>query len=354
MRAIARWVLLLLLVPLGGVLAVIGLELGLRALPVTKGLFRAHDATTFPLPAYEPDLRWTHSIGWDLRFPVHGRTNNYGQVSPFDYQKARKVTAVIGDSFVEGQLNAYPDTLQGRLAATLRGSESVYSFGIGGNSLSDYAATTRIVSREFDIDALVFYIVDGDIRESFDGDPGHYRYVAAGDTVRLEYVPLPPLSWRGRLLRRIGESSLLFYVFANLRFQPHDLVFRASQPKPAPVDVARAGAARNLSVIAAFLDELQHSGIAPQRIVLVLDSDRYALYRGTTDVQPKDDARQRALLAAEARGRGFQVIDMAPIFAADWQVHRTHFDYYPLDRHLDGYGNALIARAIAQRIEAPR
>lgn len=351
MRTFLLRIAWLMLVPLGTIAGFAGIELGLRFLPVTKGLLLAHDQGSFPLPAYEPNLQWTHSIGWDLRLPIHGRTNNFGQVSPFDYREGARILAVVGDSFVEGQLNNYPDSLQGRIAAALPAQGPVYSFGLGGNSLSDYVATVEIVAREFALDTCVFYIVDGDIRESFDGDPGHYRFVQDPGGTRLEYVRLPPVSWRGRLLRSIGESSLLFYMFSNLRFQPRDLLPGAMKSTPAPAPAATRHATRDRAGIEAFLDGIVSAGITPSRVVLVLDSDRFALYRRDSDARTKDDPAERDFLMSEATRRGFQVLDMSPIFAADYRGHRTYFDFYPLDRHLNAYGNALVAQHIAALLE---
>jgi hypothetical protein len=346
------WVILLVIGALGGAIAI---ELALRLLPVTKGLFRAHDTEAFPLPRYESNLQWTHSIGWDLRFPVHGRTNNYGQVSPFDYVAGRPVVALIGDSFVEGQLNAYPDTLHARLAEALEvPNERVYAFGLGGNSLSDYLATASITAREFRLDALVFFIVDGDIRESLDVDRGHYRFVGGDDTLRLRYEPLPPVSARGRALRLVGDSSLLFYAFSNLRFQPRNLMPGFLKTAAAPASTpAPAAIERTHAIIDAFVEGIAELGVSPERIVLVIDTDRYALYRGATDPL-KDSPDARARLMAAARQRGFAVIDMAPVFAADYHRHTRKFDYFPLDRHLDGYGNGLAARMIAEALGGGR
>jgi hypothetical protein len=344
----------LILIAAGMLCGVIAIELALRLLPVSKGLFLAYDSGAFPLPRYEAHLRWTHSIGWDLRFPVEGRTNNYGQVSPFDYVDGSAAVALIGDSFVEGQLNAYPDTLHARLADALAvPNERVYAFGLGGNSLSDYLATATIAARQFKLDALVFFIVDGDIRESLDFDRGHYRFVKENGVLRLHYEPLAPLSARGRALRLIGDSSLLFYAFSNLRFKPRDLLpsfANTTSVRRAPMPAAIP---RNDAIIDAFLQGVAAIGIPADRVVFVVDSDRYALYRTAQDT-PKDAPQARAHLIASARERGHAVVDMAPVFADDYARNRRAFDFHPLDRHLNAYGNSLAARSIATALGTPQ
>lgn len=344
MRRLGRLAVALLCLLAGALAGLIALELALRALPVSKGLYRERDPARVQWQGYEPGLPWVHSIGWDLREPRGGRTNNFGQPAPFDYEPGDECVALIGDSFVEGQLNWYADTLQGRLAQYLG---PVYAFGLGGNSLSDYLALARSVTRSFHPRALVFLVVDGDIIESMDRDQGHFRFVPGARGMELAFTPLQPLSWRGHLLRKIGESSLLYYVFSNLRARPADLKFSwrhvTDTPHAAPRS-SRQGPYR--AIVDAFVEGVAATGVPPARVVLVLDSDRYALYDAHLASVPKDAPPARALLASEARRRGFTVVDMDATFRADWNVHHRTFDYYPMDRHWNAHGNALAAARI--------
>jgi hypothetical protein len=349
MLATARTRSIIALILLGAVMSGIGLELALRMLPVTRGLYHSQDVGTFPLLRFDPHLSWTHSIGWDFRYPVHGTTYNFGQVSPFDYVQGERAVVVVGDSFVEGQLNYYQDSLQGRLQGELQG-KPVYSFGMDGNSLSDYIATVQIISADFKFDALVFYIVDGDIRESFDEDPGHYLLAGRPDALYLQYQPKGPQSTLGRAVRDIGGSALVSYAFANLRFQMNDLLPSAAKSRRAttPASGADTRIDRDRRGVDFFLDSLEKAAVAPSHVVLALDSDRYRIYDPHLARRPKDDPINRQYLASEARRRGFQVLDMAPNFESDYREHRIHFDYFPLDRHLNGYGNGLVADLIAE------
>jgi len=249
------------------------------------------------------------------------------------------------------QLNNYQDSLQGRLRDDLQG-KPVYSFGMSGNSLSDYIATVQITSADFKFDALVFYIVDGDIRESFDVDPGHYMLAGWPDALYLRYQPKGAQSTLGRVLRGIGGSALVNYAFANLRFQINDLLPTAAKSKPvtAPASAVDTRTDRDRRAVDFFLDNLARTPVVPSRVVLALDSDRYRIYDPKLADRPKDDPINRQYLASEARRRGFQVLDTAPNFESDYREHGIHFDYFPLDRHLNGYGNGLVANLVAKRL----
>src|SRR5450759_3982008 len=271
-------------------------------LPVSSGLYHSPEAGPFPLLRYDSHLSWTHSIGWDFRYPARGTTNNYGQVSPFDYLRGERAVIVLGDSFVEGQSNDYQDSLQGRLQGKLQG-KPVYSFGMSGNSLSDYIATVQIISADFKFDALVFYIVDGDIRESFDGDPGHYLLAGSPDELYLRYKAKGAQSALGRALRGIGGSALVNYAFGNLRFQMNDLLPTAAKSKPvtAPASANPTRTDRDRRAVDFFLDNLERAAVAPSRVVLALDSDRYRIYDPKLASRPKDLPINREYLASEAR-----------------------------------------------------
>ena len=86
-------------------------------------------------------------------------------------------------------------------------------------------------------------------------------------------------------------------------------------------------------------------------IILSCSTATAPLYRLDTDARTKDDPAERDFPTSEATRRGFQALDMGPIFAADYREHRAYFDFYPLDRHLSAYGNALVAQHIAALLE---
>ena len=134
---------------LGVVLALALLEIVLRFLPVPMGLYRTQRYDEWPLRSYEPKLPYTYSKSWALRNAHRGMTNNYGHIAPFDFHKDSAPVIVLGDSFVEGLMNAYPETLQGRLGALLGDPQSVYGLGVSGLSISDYLALSRLARDEF-------------------------------------------------------------------------------------------------------------------------------------------------------------------------------------------------------------
>ena len=82
-----------------------------------------------PILHFTPNRPFVNSLGWNMHNVVRGRVNNAGFVNDQDYVRdGPPLIAVIGDSFIEAQMVAYPQTLQGRLAAALAAEFRVYSF----------------------------------------------------------------------------------------------------------------------------------------------------------------------------------------------------------------------------------
>src|SRR5206468_7708073 len=82
-------------------------------------------------------------------------------------------------------------------------------------------------------------------------------------------------------------------------------------------------------------------------IVLLFDFDRYALYDPKLATPRKDAAPVRRLFMDMASRLGMRVVDMEHVFGADYALHHRMFDYFPLDRHWNGYGNRLAAGDVA-------
>jgi hypothetical protein len=278
-----------------------------------------------------------------------GTTNNYGHIAPIDFQPGSHPLLVVGDSFIESLMNDFDDTLQGLLGKRLGPAYPVYGLGGSGLSVSDYAVLASQARVEFAPAAIVFLIQDGDISESLLHRHGGYFLSKSGASFVPSYVPLTPnsvLQWA----RRHGvESALYLYLRSNLKFSPGDL-FGAFEPgnrvdshRPARellTDRERAVADWFLGAIA------QGSGVPSRCTLLLIDADRYAIYDAQLASPPKDSAVLRAHLIDRARALGYRVVDMEPIFRAEYARTRLKFDYWPIDRHWNRAGHALAAEVV--------
>src|SRR5260221_10501234 len=138
---------------LGALASVVALLLVLEAVlhlaPTAKGLHRANPASAASSARLVRNQPYTFSMGWDLRHVVRGRTNSMGFISPHEYAGDKSAVALIGDSFAEGEMLAWPESLAGRLDTLAAGRRKVFNFGLSGASLPHYLGIAREMRAQF-------------------------------------------------------------------------------------------------------------------------------------------------------------------------------------------------------------
>jgi hypothetical protein len=329
----------------GAATMLVALELALRLLPVNVGLYQTERSDLWPLNSFQAHLPYTVSTTWELRNARHGRTNNYGHLAPFDYIPSARPVIVVGNSYIESQMNDYSDTLQGHLGIMLRANEPVYGMGVSGMSMSDYLAMAGQASAEFAPRAAVFVLVNGDIGDSLTDRPGHYYFRETTDGWKLTLHPRKMYPLLTRIRQSVGDLYLYRYLTQNLRFTLPDLapVFREARARNVAVPVEKE-AAEQFAVVDRFLAELpRRSGIEPRCIAFLLDGDRYAIYDPRLASPQADLPEARAHFIRRASALGYRVADLQPLFREDYKNRRRHFDYYPTDAHWNGLAHRLAA-----------
>lgn len=334
---------------LGALALLVLLEGLMRVLPVSMGLGPTPDPAAWPLHAYEPNRPYRYSYSWAMLNAHAGTTNNYGHITPQDFRSGSRPMIVVGDSFIESQMNDYADTVQGMLGSRLGADHPVYGLGISGMSASDYVVLARQTRAEFAPSAAVFLISDGDISESLLPRNGGYFLRRRGAEFVPEFVPLSPSPVMVWVRAHVGELALYAYLRNNLKFSPGDIgrAFKwgASGASHAPQSAPAGDNERDVTEW--FLGELPRAtGVPPQCIVLLVDADRYAIYDPKRASSPNDSPEIRRDLISRGRAMGFKVVDLGPLFRAEFAQTRTKFDFWPLDRHWSRVGHALAADAV--------
>jgi hypothetical protein len=347
---------------IGGTL--LALEIVLRLLPVLSGTYAADPRAAWPVHTMIPDSRFTYSTGWNLQNIRHGRINNYGYVAPFDYFRAidgrenagrEGNIAVFGDSYVESQMNDYGDTLQGSLNEYLKTPRTVLNFGSAGAEMPDYLGTAPLVHRDFSPQWAVFVITLGDFTRGFSAGPGYFKW----QPERSPPVKLVPEIHRSGTSKGLRTVGLIRYLRGNLSLRPEELI-RLRRG----ADVAQtAGPCRNEvlskqdeSLLEAFVRELPKAlALPPERVILVFDSDRKAIYAGKTRAEvrkclPRAAAANERLQGLAERA-GIRVIDSYPVFERHFAARKGPLDRSPLDAHWNPTAHRLMAREVARIIE---
>lgn len=337
---------------LGVLLMLALLEALLRLLPVAMGLYSSENAKDWPLHNYEPGLSYTYSTTWAMLNAQRGTTNNYGHLAPFDFIPGSRPIIVIGDSYVESQMNPYSDTLQGQLGKKLANTTSVYGLGVSGLSVSDYLVLAGQARQEFNPVAAVFVIIDGDFSESLSKRSGNFWLQISGETTELQYAPLSRDSLLKKIRKIIGDSSLYRYLQVNLKFSPSNIIPLKFWQKPTakPVDRAVQNLEQQRFAVDWFLKNLPKKlGLPPKCTVFLIDGDRYALYDPKHASHPKDMPETRTYFIDRATLLGFRVADLNQTFIEAYGQVPLKFDHWPIDRHWNRRGHG-IAAAEAYRL----
>ena len=351
-------------------------EIVLRFLPVSTGLGSQPVNEASPVFRFLPNRDYVWSKDWNFNIVTRGHVNDAGFVNDRDYEagETTPLLAVIGDSYVEAAMVPYPDTLHGRLAAAVEGRGRVYSFAASGAPLSQYLVWARHARDVYRPDAMVFVIVGNDFDESllaYSRGPGFHRYYE--DTsgtlslVRIDFEP-PPLR------PVIKHSALARYLFFNLHawetvsriqavlrgdWEPPTLggSGRLAAIAPTPVggveqrvrgNVPRPGDAERLAatkraVDAFFRDLPEMAGLAPQRILYVVDGVRYP----NADDPEAYFVTMRRYFLERATLLGYGTVDMDSYFLPEHEANGTRFEF-ATDAHWNAAGHRLAAKAVAR------
>lgn len=343
----------------GVALATLLLEAALWLLPTYNGIYAADPDAHWPVHHLVPNASYTYSAGWNFRNVRRGSINSMGYVAPFDYTPGSEATVIFGDSYIEGLMNRYEDTLPAQLAASgAADSAPLLNFGISGSALPDYLGLGTLIRERFRPTWIVVFIGDGDFVEGFDVRPGHFRW-SPGDVASVE---LMPDQLRSPLVKFVRRSALVRYLRANLRLNMQSLFdsLPGTQDGPEtafcpetrlePTDVERAK-----SYVAKLPLAL---GVPAVRIIFLRDSEkqRQTMYapeakREAAACPPSRDDEALESLLQEAQRVGMKVVDTVPLFREHYAATGERVDYSPTDWHWNATGHRLAADALRDLME---
>jgi hypothetical protein len=335
---------------LGSALLLMVLELALRLLPIQNGLAADDASADWPTHHLIANIHYTYSDAWDLRNEHRGITNNMGYVAPFAYLPGSDGIAVVGNSFIEGLMNRYQDTLQGQLPRQVPDAPAILNFGVSGASLADYIGLGPMVSRRFHLRWAVILVGGGDFVNGFTPPPGYFGWSASD----APPVRLRPDYLRTGAVKLFRSLAIVRYARGNLKFDLHH--FLHTSVKRATQACVREGLqVGDTDLLAVYADSLPGAyDLPPSRVILVFDADRAQLYRSNgmsaASSCPTRDRIALSALAAAAASRGIHVIEMEPVFAAYFRATGRHLDYTPFDYHWNAAAHGLAAAEVARVI----
>lgn len=287
-----------------------------------------------------------------------------------DYLRERRPgvarIAVVGDSFVEALQVAYGDSLAEVLARVLTAGgqpAEVYRFGISGAPLSQYVYMVEREVTGYRPDWIVVNVVHNDFDESYKFVQGRYtssfmKFRVADGKVTGE---LPPTPWRPRLIETLRQIATGRFLLYRWQVRPQVLV---NLVLTRPAGIAEGSIAANVNNSRVLADRRGVEAVADHaaarltalassigaRLLIVMDGDRDAIYRGQAESPAL--ALNRIMAEAAERHR-IAFLDLQPLFAADWVAHHRRFNFYA-DGHWNKLGHSIVGHAVAERIKQDR
>jgi hypothetical protein len=332
------------------------LELLLRLLPVADATLALPVNESNPVPRLQPERQFRFSKGWNFQILTSKRTNNYGFLSDLEYAAdgPRPLVAVIGDSYVEAMQVPNAQALPGILATAVGGAGRVYGLGLSGTQLPTYLAYAAYARREFAPDGLVFTIIGNDFDESlleYEYQPRNHYFVPGPDGELVLWRFDSSAGLAKRLARR---SALIRYLLINCNLTLAG-VRAALKPEGtyvantrADLDQRRVDAAR--SAVDAFMRLLPGAAsLSPDRIAFLVDGIRPELYsqERLQAVRGSYPELLREYFMAQARARGYEVIDLQPVFVEEYARSGRRFEFHT-DNHWNDVGHRVAAQAVCR------
>lgn len=343
MTKLATYLQRIFLLGAGAILFALVMEIMLQLLPVHSRIQGISTDALFPIDRAQPNQPYVYSFGWDFLNATTGRTNNVGMFNSADYVKSVPAVAVVGDSYIEARMLSYRETLQGRLEGTLAPyGRHVFAASSGGAGLADYLGFARMMHRELSVQTMVILVGEGDILEALESpDFGHMGMRCNAGRVSIYGIPYHRAP--GTFLRKVlGVSALLRYTEFNLKADIwlHSVLSRQESSTTTSELLTDACLSDYLHQFTAA------AGLDSSHILFVVDGLR-GKYDPKRDAMRIKQARKvREKFMDIARGYGFHVIDMQPIFTKIKEVDRLRVDFNPRDNHWNGLAHQLAASAV--------
>jgi hypothetical protein len=294
---------------------------------------------TSPIIHLKPNHQFVFAKEWNGKNVVKHTTNSYGFNTSIKFDKNISSNCIIGDSYVEARQINTEKAFHGILS---RQGYTVYPIGISGTPLSQYLAFSKWAISNFSCKRIIYVIVDNDFDESILSDnnfPGsHYFNDKSEGELKLIPYQVSAVKW---VLRK---SALANYLFSNLEISK---IFKSKKVKSADEESEKDEQRVKLAISAInyFFQELKSLSLPPDKIIMVLDGDRRAIYNGHDNRKGYNMSAYNHFIS-KSKENGISIIDLHPVFQADFSKQKKVFSY-PFDYHWNEYGHSIVAEQIA-------
>ncbi len=313
-------------------------------------------ATTYPKRTFDPlekMLRYDenttregiYTIGWDGSQRGHWRVNRQGWISSIDYDEGRTGgVAVIGDSYIEALGLDHDLTLPGLLRESLGDATPVYSFAMGGSSLTQYLHMARYARRHYDPNTFIINVVHNDFDEMFLADSR-----AAGMLVFDDYFQecLVPTRTASAFCNVTRKSALLRYILFNCKALEVSMhVLYGIKNKDVDLPLSPNQTQHIVKGVSSVMHKLK-SELPGKNIIFTMDADRMSIYSKRIE---SSLTWLHKLMHKNCKENDFSFIDFTECFSASYAADGKRFEYAN-DWHWNRHGHRVAFELLASRLK---
>ena len=297
------------------------------------------------------------SIGRVPLESFHWTINPQGWNSTRSYITAeareRPLIVLIGDSHVENLQSDVEQSMEAHLQSSLGDSCLVYSFGKADQSLLQDLLVMRYVDSLYRPDAFVI-VVGGDVihRSIMPGPSMVYAYMQPADD---GFVLRPPAERTpSDFARQALRSSLVRYLRFNMAQEIFPLYHIDPAARNHNENLSRERVNELMEPAARYILDRMSREFGDRGVLITSNYfiQRYRIYGGVKawlvrDLDTPPDYHLLEELVPEYPAVGW--LDTESAFARAWERDGRRFEC-PDDKHLNGYGNEVVAEAILERL----
>lgn len=265
-------------------------------------------------------------------------------------KRTKPLVAIIGDSYIEGFSVDQKHHLSAYIKSFTNNTYDVYEFGTSGVNMAQFISVFNYIQHEFTPEIVLFFINEGDLRESVSGlasSPNNLQFLITPKNIS-SVVPAPyqVVSWK-RLVRKSAFVRYLFFYF-QFKLKVPELHFL--REKKSEDEAQKKEDQDKLMQIAAnkIIDSLvsinRHS-----RILFILHPNRGSIYN-LPKTMPSA-IKEIEIVKQACAEKEIRYIDLNVSFYSDYLLHKKKFNF-AYDWHWNNYGNEVASKAIAQSLQS--
>ncbi len=327
------------------------LEIFFRFFPVSDSL-RVRDVSSVGDRYYfKPNQTFNRQIGYDFKYPIIKKTNNYGYFTNHDFKKnlgdTENLVVVIGDSYVEALQVANDDTFHSELANEYS-SHFVYPIGASGAPLSQYLTFAQFAEKEFNPDKYIFTIIQNDFDESWYSkySMGGFSYFNKNE----ELLTQPYLPSNFKKLARNSAFLRWLHIDFKLSRRIKSIVSRLKQSMNLQnkIQTKELNFKTFTEASDLFLKRLPKI-IGSKPVLFLVNGDKKSIYMNLKKRNLKDSLQSgmHYFIKEASKIDQFLVLDLQEIFVANWNGQPNYFDF-EFDSHWNKRTHKFVADVIIQ------